>query len=60
VYSIGGEEIGTLQAIESTSILYEQALRRRSELGDRSCASEIISKLETAKHPYMWWFYLVN
>ena len=56
-YSIGAEEIGMLQAIGSKSPLYEQALRRRAELGDRSCAIEIVSKLETAEYPYIWWFY---
>jgi hypothetical protein len=55
--SIGAEEIETLQRIGSGSVLYERALRRRAELGDLSCASAIVSKLETAQYPYTWWFY---
>lgn len=57
VQSINAEETGTLRGIAPSSILYEQALRRRAELGDRSCAPEIVAKLETAEHPYTWWFY---
>jgi hypothetical protein len=56
-YSTGAEETGALQAIVSTSPLYQQALQRRAELGDRSCAFEIVSKLETDEYPYTWWFY---
>lgn len=55
--NVGEEEAGELQAIGPTSLLYEQALRRRAEWGDRSCRAEMATKIKTAEHPFIWWFH---
>lgn len=59
LWSLGSneEEIEVFRTIGPDSLLYGQALRKRADLGDRSCASEIVAKIETEEHPWTWWFH---
>jgi hypothetical protein len=52
----GVADLPVLQAIVSTSPLYELALTQRIWLGDRTVAANVISQLSVEKYPdYCWW-----
>ncbi|MEP7008930.1 MAG: hypothetical protein ABJC13_01260 [Acidobacteriota bacterium] len=59
LWSLGSSEgeIAVLRAIGRDSPLHSQALRMRIELGDRSCAPEILWRLKTEEHSWTWWFH---